>query len=278
MPDLPVKPGDWVGLLTAISRLGMAPESNATESQIEVDLAGHILNRQIEQSNRDTIKLPAPALQTLYQARPKVNLIKEMMGPAEQSKNAGMILLHLLRLAVHWEEKASLENATKLLAADVKARGRPSSRATLKEHWRRYKNMSHFTAAMLLREMHATQLGVWPPKFPSEHSESEDAAPKRTRKAPLLARLRLLYRGFRGLVGFLNKELPYLFSEAEELRKYGERHRAHGQAAQEKTTLDPAETWKVPAGFQLVPVKIDFPKLSPAEVDILLDVNESKAD
>jgi hypothetical protein len=273
VPVIPAKPGDWIDLYSLTSRLGLYPGEGGDESQIEKDIAGNILNRQIDLSKPGSVRLSVQSAKTLYGASPKPNLFKEIAPRAEKSKNAGAILLNTLRLAVYWEEKASVENAIKLLAADLEIRKRPNSRSTLMAQWKEYKNVSHFTAAMLLAEANTLATGVNVAATLHSHLAVESAAPvpaKPRKLSNFFARIKWIGRIYRSIARFFSANLPEYFSIAEELRKLGEQHKSHGQAAQGLSTLDPEHTWKVPDGFILPPAKVQFPKLTNAEIDILL--------
>jgi len=272
MPIIDVPANDWEALTLAMARLCIDPTSLAATEHVDRKIKGDgyltafkILGSANMELSDEEILLMAES-QAIPAPTPSDKQSREFVF-------AGFILMKALRLAYYIDEQASLRKAIDLVAADLKNTPAEAKSSTLWAAWSKFQSVSHFSAAwfFVMPLFHTALMAM-----ATAEDNGGDAIPPQnkfaeTEKAALREKIE---REARPVSSLEQDAFPKLFAIAEELRLLGQRHRSHGQKAQEKSLLDPKTMWSVPKAFDLPPIKINLgPPLTESEMRIIGVVN-----
>jgi len=270
MPTIPVDDFEWESLWDSTVALWMLPSDPAFRKELTDEIQGQVLFGLVDRFGAEHFKLDNEAVRLLHNAMPiKPSDAKDFQIPVLPAFIAGDILLTTLRLAVHMPDRASIENAIKIVAIREKKAKRPSSRASLMKVWKANKSVSHLSAAIVFSLPSLRALARALKAVAKMQKISVPGKPSPVSK-PLMRRwIRQFKRQAHHLERAAHKHVPKFFANAERLRQLGETHYSATRRKVGISLLDPAEVWTVPPEFKLPRVRINFPRLSKEERAVL---------
>jgi len=278
MPEIPVDSTDWQNLWDATVALWFDPTHPEIRRVLADEIQGQVLYGLIDRFGAEHFKLDNEAVRLLHQATlidPSNETPPQL--PVLDAFIAGDILLTTLRLAIHMPEKASIENALRIVAAREKKAGRPSSRASLMKIWAKNKSVSHLAAANALSIPMLRALARAVQSISKMQQIKIPDKPNAVSKTLMRRWARGLEKQARHVERAVNKRLPKLFANAERLRQLGQKHFSATQKKSGKSLLEPNETWTVPKKFNLPRVRINFSRLTKDERALLEKRKESNS-
>jgi hypothetical protein len=276
MPTLRARPNNWFDAYEAMFCLWLNPRKPLFPKKMLADLEAHFLVAAQNTIGMEKVAIGPKEITKLYKANPDGVRLPDTMADMFDGIVAGMILYCVLRLAVHDQKRASVENAVKLVAFHQRKAGHPSSRASLMRAWGKCKNLSPYFAAV-----------VYDPKaFKAIYSQmgliigtralDQKQGLLRLKAQQLTKWMRDLQKLRADMKIVANEKIPAFFAIAERLRGLGEIHYAPGQKVRKKPLLDSKETWKLPRTFKTPNANIKLKRLTKAERAALTSQSESK--
>jgi len=270
MPVIPVDDFEWESLWASTAALWMVPSDPDFRKELTDEIQGQMLFGLVDRFGAEHFKLDNEAVRLLHNATPiSPSDAKDLKAPVLPAFVAGDILLTTLRLAIHMPDKASLENAIKIVAVREKNAKRPASRASLMKVWKSNKCVSHLAAAMAFS---LPSLRALARALQTVAKMQKVVVPEKPNlvSRPLMRRwVRQFKRQAQHLQRTAHRHVPKLFANAERLRQLGEKHFSATRKKVGVSLLDPAEGWTVPHQFKLPRVRINFPRLTKEERAVL---------
>lgn len=274
MPEIPVEPGNWVGLMIKAYGLMIDP----SDPELDIKL-GAAFDPQFRASMDKAFPeaLPPPTREEYASAAAAdpagLRIDRKLDDYMAGIFIGGRVLENGLRLAEHAPKLFSLNKAIELVERELMEAGMQSNRTFIMGCWRRLKPSCHILCAHLRdpeRLLRANDLVGTLPNISQPTKKQTAFGLSGTGIVDFLTSIKGDGHAF-GVK--LRAEVESMLAEAEALRRLGEKRYAHGQKARGKPFLDPEQMWRVPEGFDLPKVIPEFEPLTKAETAIFHGVN-----